>query len=108
MKRNIIAALAALPVAVTLGAGIAHADDSSYLDALHRAGITWLPWMQGSEVMSGHVICSELRSGQKPADLAGQFPIPSDAAPTIAAAQSELCPDTLGRWSTQPKENETP
>jgi hypothetical protein len=28
MKRNLIAALAALPVAAVLGAGIAHADDN--------------------------------------------------------------------------------
>jgi hypothetical protein len=27
-----------------------HADDAPYLDALHRAGINWLPWMQSSEI----------------------------------------------------------
>jgi len=26
----------------------AHADDASYSDALHRASINWLPWMQNS------------------------------------------------------------
>jgi hypothetical protein len=43
------------------------------------------------------IVCSELRGGSKPADLTGQFAFPGDAAPTISAAQTELCPDTLGR-----------
>ena len=97
MKSMLFSITAAATAAAIALSPPAHADDASYLDALHRAGINWLPWMQSSEISSGHIVCSELRSGQRPADLVGQFPIPGDAAPTIAAAQAELCPDTLGR-----------
>jgi hypothetical protein len=83
MKSMLLAVAAAVATAAGVAlAAPAHADDASYLDALHRSGINWLPWMQGSEISSGHIMCSELRSGSRPADLVGQFPIPGDAGPS--------------------------
>ena len=64
MKRNLLAGLAIVPVALALGAGIAHADnaqDEEYIELLRADGVFAFP-DQGTESFGelGHVVCERL------------------------------------------------
>lgn len=95
-----VAALAAAPAV--------HADDASYLARVNAAPVA-IPVADHVKVTSGHYICAELRmyghtgtyrSGVSPGDLVRTltntfYYSPEAADVQIAAAQSEICPDTL-------------
>lgn len=70
-------------------------DDYNFLVKLRDAGVH-VPLPTGALVQSGHAVCNNLRRGVKPDDQQAARYIPTAALPQIiAAAQTELCPDTL-------------
>ncbi|PQM53727.1 hypothetical protein C5U48_02645 [Mycolicibacter virginiensis] len=76
-------------------AGVAQADDASYLRYTDEHGITYYDNAPSSRLAVGRVICDNLRFGGDP--RAG-FNFVSNAMvsqPLIDAAQRELCPETL-------------
>lgn len=76
-------------------AASARADDNSYLVKLRGEGVV-VPLPAGAVVHSGHMICDYLHRGLRPEEEVSRY-FPSVGMPQlIAAAQSELCPDTLG------------
>ena len=97
-----------LAVAALTVAPAAHADDASYLAKVNAAPVA-IPVADRVKVTSGHYICAQLRmyghtgtyrSGISPGDLVRQltntfYYSPEAADVQIAAAQSEICPETL-------------
>jgi hypothetical protein len=97
-----------LTVATLAAAPAAHADDASYLAKVNASPVA-IPVADDVKVTSGHYICAQLRmyghtgtyrSGISPGDLVRQltntfYYSPEAADVQIAAAQSELCPETL-------------
>ncbi|ULP48027.1 DUF732 domain-containing protein [Mycolicibacter virginiensis] len=80
-------------------AGVASADDASFISAIHGNGIR-VHILDDSEVIGlGHFMCSALRDGSSLDTVAG-FPggngILVDGHGIAVTAQQELCPDTLG------------
>ncbi|WP_085265330.1 DUF732 domain-containing protein [Mycolicibacter longobardus] len=78
-------------------AGVATADDQSYLDYLFAHGFTYHPGVQSPEaaINIGHGTCDNLhRTGDA---RHGLSPISNAIIPNvmIEGAQHELCPDTL-------------
>ncbi|OBF16521.1 DUF732 domain-containing protein [Mycobacterium sp. ACS4331] len=72
----------------------AHADDDSYLTKLRRSGVV-IPLPEGSLLHSGQMVCSVLHRGLRPEHQQSRY-FPAVGMPEIiAAAQTELCPDTL-------------
>jgi hypothetical protein len=95
IRRSIAAAAGTLAAAAPL-AGVAHADDASYLEVLHSNGC--MPQsppevMQDRQLRAGHTVCVELRGGMTKQDITQGD---GDFALLVDAAQHELCPDTLG------------
>ena len=99
MRNRTLHALAALTLstAVLIGSATAHADNASYLQYLRDHGQTVLPWMEGSWLTTGQMVCSQLRAGQSPQQIYPQFTFGSNPVIGVEAAQRELCPDTLRR-----------
>lgn len=90
------AAVAASVAAVALvTAGPSRADSDSYLQYLRDHGQTVLPFMEGSWLTSGRMVCSELKEGLPREEILRQFTFGSDGNVGIDAAQHELCPETL-------------
>ena len=88
---------ALLGAAFLLVAPQAHADNTSYLGDLNAAGVPVIAG-QNQELIMGNQICTALHDGMTPAAAsAGDFlPIQKPWGPQIvAAAQHNLCPDTL-------------
>jgi hypothetical protein len=100
MKTTLIKAAATLIAvmagAFVLGAGAAQADDQTYLNYLSQNGIGTSIMNPPTTVALGHIVCDDIRTGMSPADAA-QLPRGPllDGAGMVAAAQHELCPDTL-------------
>ena len=91
------AVIVAFSTAVLTPTATAHADNASYLQYLRDHGQTVLPWMEGSWLTSGQMVCSQLRNGQSPQQIYPQFTFGSNPVIGVEAAQRELCPDTLRR-----------
>jgi Protein of unknown function (DUF732) len=97
-----IALVAGLVVGGVVLSAPAHADDQSYLNYLGQNGIGTSLMNPPTTVALGRIMCDDIRSGMSPADaarlpggpLAGLIP-GLDGAGIVAAAQHELCPDTL-------------
>jgi hypothetical protein len=91
---NIIAGVISGMVAAVLVAAPVRADDQSYLTYLesHHVNTLWLS--PQDKTSTGHMICSWLRGGMSPGDIAQQIKV-ADGAGIVDAAQHELCPDTL-------------
>lgn len=93
MKRAIAAALGVITIAL---AAPAHADDQSYLDALHSNNVGVGIMNPPTVVALGHFMCDQMRQGMSPADAAqlprGPF---IDGMGIVVAAQRNICPDTL-------------
>lgn len=99
-----------IALAALVAAPAAHADDASYLAKVNGAPVA-IPVADHIKVTSGHYICAQLRmyghtgtyrAGISPGDLVRQltntfYYSPEAADVQIAAAQSEICPETLGR-----------
>lgn len=92
--RGIIAAVAAAAgiAASIMGGGVAQADDTSFLDAVG-------PGMYGpaAQLGLGRYACDQLHGGMAPQDVRGPAPWTPIGPEIVAAAQRELCPDTLPR-----------
>lgn len=88
-----LAILAAIGLAV-LASPVAHADDAGYLAELQAHGV---PTGFGTTPLpAGYSVCAQLRAGETPGAAAGQFGWANAWGPQIvAAAQHNLCPDTL-------------
>lgn len=98
MMRGILAALAIAVCSLTGGAGVAQADDESYLAYLRDHGYNWPPVPPGAQLNGGRIICDALRGGQTPEQVAASYNRFPSIMPAgwIEAAQHELCPETLG------------
>lgn len=71
-------------------------EDANYLANLRGSGVR-VPMPSGAVVQVGHLICQNLHRGVRPDDPAMDRYFPTVGMPQlIAAAQAELCPDTLG------------
>ncbi|MFL0278104.1 DUF732 domain-containing protein [Mycobacterium sp. SMC-19] len=76
-------------------AGVAQADDQSFVAAVHDQGI-WTDIMSDSTLIGlGHIMCSSLRDRSSLETVSGS-PRGADGHGIAVAAQHELCPDTLG------------
>jgi hypothetical protein len=84
----------ALAGILLLSAPPAHADDQSFLNDLseNHIGTGHLT----SPLALGHFICTQIRGGMSPADAAQMTSgWGVDMPGIVAAAQRDLCPDTL-------------
>jgi hypothetical protein len=90
-----LATVAVAAATALAAAGAAHADSDSYLQYLRDHGQTVLPFMEGSWLTSGRMVCSELKEGLPREEILRQFTFGSDGNVGIDAAQQELCPETL-------------
>jgi hypothetical protein len=93
MKRFILGGLAAALMALPL-AGVAHADDASYMAALRAAGAPIFPGLDAGWIGDGHHMCNELRMGLSVENVASEV-VTMDPAVYMPILQHELCPDTL-------------
>jgi hypothetical protein len=83
-----------IAAALIATASPAHADDQSYLNYLTAHG-TFFPALSDSvRIYAGHHVCDMLHAGQTQEQI-GSTPGPTDSRGVVAAAQHELCPDTL-------------
>lgn len=107
MTTRITAVLAALFAVPTFAAAPAvHADDASYLARLDASGVP-IPVPDNVKLASGRYVCGQMRmrgisAPIQPQELVRQLTnvflySPEAAQVQIDAAQSELCPETLGR-----------
>ena len=100
MRRLPPALFAVAVVAPVLWAVPARADDASYLQKLRTSGAQ-IPTPDDVRLTTGRYICGQLRVYTPGYDvrrvLANTFFLDPEAAQAhLEAAQSELCPDTLG------------
>jgi hypothetical protein len=81
---------------VALAIPWAHADTNSYLGYLGSHGVfpTWTV-NADSLVGSGQRMCDILHNGGTAQDAVGSYGLPFAGPTILAAAQHELCPDTL-------------
>jgi hypothetical protein len=98
MNKVIVGALVALMTGVGWAATpSAQADDQGCINELHADGVAMLTG-ENFWVINCHKICDTLRSGVPPERLYDQFGLQNFQGPQIvAAAQHNVCPDTLGR-----------
>ncbi len=82
-------------VSLTVGTGVAAADDDGYLAQIHKIGLTG---DKDSLIQLGHLICADRSAGETPDQLAQvvQSKNPgislSDATGVVSAAESNYCP----------------
>ena len=88
--RSFVAASIALAELLFGSAGVASADDASFLDRLPPRTYGELVASDAKRVEFGHQMCAMLRSGMAPEAIAASW-----GRPWVDAAQQELCPDTL-------------
>jgi hypothetical protein len=75
--------------------GYLTAEESNFLARLREERVS-IPLPAGEVVHDGQMICDSLHRGLGPEDTAYRYLPVSHLAQVIAAAQAELCPDTLG------------
>ncbi len=86
---------AAVAAALTLGSGVAVADDDSYLAQMGKLGFTG---DKDTMIALGHAICADRSQGMTPDDLAKVVQTKftntsfSDATAAVSAAESAYCP----------------
>ena len=101
--RRLAAALAALVTAGLASAGVAHADQRSFISMLARSGFPVDQDETREIVQLGYVVCQSLYAGQSEANAVGQIIVglgnrgadvdPQRAQALVSAAHSQLCPD---------------
>ncbi len=95
MRTSIAPALAAsYAVVLVVTASPAHGDANSYLAYLRDHGTFVMAYDDATRVSYGLHACEMLHAGMTPEQV-GSSVSPSDARGIVAAAQHELCPDTL-------------
>jgi hypothetical protein len=80
--------------AALLTATPANADTNSYLGYLNTHGTFVMAYDDATKVSYGLQVCQMLHAGMTPEQV-GSSVSPSDLRGIVAAAQHELCPDTL-------------
>lgn len=91
MKTTITLAVAAALTALGLGlATPASADEQGYLDDIYAHGVPALP---NRALNTGYMVCSQLHGGATPEQAASR--VGFMGGQLVAAAQHQLCPDTL-------------
>lgn len=94
-KLYLLSAPAIVAAALTVGTGVAVADDDSYLAQIHKIGLTG---DKDALIQLGHLICADRSAGETPDQLAQvvQSKNPgislSDATGVVSAAESAYCP----------------
>ncbi|QGW33013.1 hypothetical protein MAA44156_02815 [Mycobacterium avium subsp. avium] len=90
---------AAVAAALTVGSGIAVADDDGYLAQLKKIGVAWQPGGDTTLIQLGHAICSDRAAGKTPDELAADVHSGlnssfnyADATAIVSAAESNYCP----------------
>jgi hypothetical protein len=90
---------AVITAALTVGSGVAAADDDGYLAQLKKIGVVWQSGGDTTLIQLGHAICSDRAAGKTPDQLAtdvhsglnSSFNY-SDATAIVSAAESNYCP----------------
>ena len=92
-KKMFRSSISVLTTAVMLVlAGPASADDTSFLDAVGPG-----PYGAPAQLSLGRYVCDQLHTGTPVEAAHGPTPWTPASPELAAAAQHELCPDTLGR-----------
>jgi hypothetical protein len=89
--------VAALVAGALLSAPVVRADTNGYIGRLQQEGVRMLSGTVPA-VQAGMTACAMIRDGVSPQDVAGQVAGPWSGVvgpPIVAAAQDELCPDTI-------------
>jgi Protein of unknown function (DUF732) len=94
MRIAIIPVMAAFTAALVATASPAHCDANSYLAYLNSHGTFVMAHDDATKVSYGLQACEMLHAGMTPEQV-GSSVSPSDERGIVAAAQHELCPDTL-------------
>jgi hypothetical protein len=94
MKLRLIAVSSAAVAAALMAAAPADGDANSYLAYLNSHGTFVMAYDDATKVSYGLHACEMLHAGMTPEQV-GSSVSPSDARGIVAAAQHELCPDTL-------------
>lgn len=91
-----ISFVASFAAPMFMGAPVAHADVNSYLaDLQANDSSTLLVLGPVTATERGYMVCAEIRSGASPAASEGGPMLPVADSAMVAAAQHNLCPDTL-------------
>ncbi|MUM16206.1 MULTISPECIES: DUF732 domain-containing protein [unclassified Mycobacteroides] len=83
------------------GAGIAQANDHTFLDSLRAAGVFIHKDAEPYVIQAGHRACRDLHNGVPPEEVGNSFPWGHGVAPApdpqvyVDIIQSELCPNAL-------------
>jgi hypothetical protein len=96
---HLITVPALVAAALTIGSGVAAADDDGYLAQLKKVGVVWQSGGDTTLIQLGHAICSDRAGGKTPDQLAtdvhsmlnSSFSY-SDATAIVSAAESNYCP----------------
>lgn len=98
-RLHLLAVPAVVAAALTVGSGVAAADDDGYLAQLKKIGVTWQPGGESSLISLGHAICSDRAAGKTPDELATDVKSGlnssfnyGDATAIVSAAESNYCP----------------
>lgn len=90
---------ALVAAALTIGSGVAVADDDGYLAQLKKIGVVWQPGGDSTLIALGHAICANRSAGQTPDQLAADVHSGlnssfnyGDATAIVSAAESNYCP----------------
>ncbi|TDZ79402.1 hypothetical protein DE4585_03145 [Mycobacteroides salmoniphilum] len=110
LRTRIVVGIAAAGMSVSgpFAAGIAHANDHTFLDSLRNAGVFIHKDAEPYVIQAGHQACRDLRNGVPPEEVGSQFPVGSGVAPAPAPnvyldiLQSELCPNALNLAPPRP------
>lgn len=94
MRIAIIPPVAMCTAALIATASPARADANSYLAYLNSHGTFVMAHDDATKVSYGLQACEMLHAGMTPEQV-GSSVSPSDERGIVAAAQHELCPDTL-------------
>lgn len=102
MKRTIptiatVAAAIGVGLGALTGAGVAGADEQSYLDQVN--GLPWPIHTDAKLLKTGVAVCVWMREGQSPQQVVDRMNHEGTQItpwePVVNAAQHDLCPDTL-------------
>ena len=74
-KLYLLSAPAIVAAALTVGTGVAVADDDSYLAQIHKIGLTG---DKDSLIQLGHLICADRSAGETPDQLAQVVQSPAE------------------------------
>ncbi|WP_195165442.1 DUF732 domain-containing protein [Mycobacteroides abscessus] len=103
LRTRVVIGIAAVGMSVgsPFSAGIAQANDHTFLDSLRAAGVFIHKDAEPYVIQAGHQACRDLHNGVPPEEVGNSFPWGHGVAPAPAPQvyldilQSELCPNAL-------------